>query len=597
MYVLTSDQISDLKKKIEQEHKDDKEQIDVVFSGSRRLLVEAPAGYGKTKTMVSRLAYLMGTGGLAYPKKALCLTFSVSAAYKIRRDINELLPKYFPDLQMTRKQINNRIFVSNYHGFMRRLLSVYGSPYSPSFKKVEKLSIVNDDNERDLSIQCGLIEKEVHLFKSFVAAVKSAEAKKIQELESGYNEILFAKVLPKGHFTYNGILLTGLRVLQDNAQVLSHYRHVYSHLIVDEFQDTNLLSWRLLKLLHNDSMEELFLGDALQRIYGFIGAVPNLLHIAQNELALTPIMLRTNHRFEPGTLMHGLDRLIRRVAESPANPKIDSIVKVPVKFCGNQTQESDWVAKTVQGFLDKSDEKRVAILVRWRSQNADQIYAALEKSKIKTFWALFTEEEATYIKFHQIALKCLNETIKAKGLFGQKSIRDFHAAISRELGEETDKTTAALSELLDAFLQRTLKDSVGLQFEEKVFIIEDCLVNRSLRQNMQFLNHRVSLVTAHGSKGLEWDHVILPDMEKDQFPAFFALCNDCAFQRTCDNKVIKDNQEWFLAELSTFYVATTRAKEDLVFSSSKIQSTKRGPKETNLSCFLRLPGMTIEKLT
>lgn len=596
MRALTSEQILKLKTMIELEHSGDSEQLDVVFSRADRLLVEAPAGYGKTKTMVSRLAYLMSSGSLSYPKKALCLTFSVSAAYKIRRDINELLPKYFPDIQMSRRQINSRIFVSNYHGFMRRVLAVYGAQYSASFKTIEKLKIVNDDAERDLSIQCGLTENETLHFKSFVASVKAADIKKIHELEDRYNEVLFAKVIPSGHLTYNGILLTGLRVFQDNPKVLEHYRHVFSHLVVDEFQDTNYLAWRLIKLLHNENITELFLGDALQRIYGFIGAVPDLLEIAKQELELKPISLKTNHRFESGTLMHGLDQVIRRIAESPTNPQITSTVKMPVKFSGNQSQEAEWIAKTVEGFLAKSDNKRVAVLVRGRSLNADQIFAALQKNSVDTFWALFTEEEPAYVRFHQVALKCLNETIKEKGVFGKRSIQAMRDAITKEFDGKEDKTVTALSELLEAFLIRVLKDNVGSSFEDKVFLVEDCLVNRSLRQNMEFLNHRVSLVTAHGAKGLEWDHVILADMERDQFPSYYGLCRDCGFRSNCDYKIKGATQSLLLSELSLFYVATTRAKEDLLFSNSKIQNSNRGPAETNISCFLRLPGMTIERL-
>ena len=81
--------------KLIQMHSNDKKQLEVIFSDSKRLIVEAPAGYGKTKTMVSKIAYLIGSNKVPNPKKILALTFSINAAYKIRKDIIESLPSFF----------------------------------------------------------------------------------------------------------------------------------------------------------------------------------------------------------------------------------------------------------------------------------------------------------------------------------------------------------------------------------------------------------------------------------------------------------------------------------------------------------------------
>lgn len=61
-------------------------------------MVEAPAGYGKTHTMVSRIAYLIAIGKLPVPKRLLALTFSVNAAYKIKKDVSKNIPELLKDL-------------------------------------------------------------------------------------------------------------------------------------------------------------------------------------------------------------------------------------------------------------------------------------------------------------------------------------------------------------------------------------------------------------------------------------------------------------------------------------------------------------------
>jgi len=81
-----------IREKISDAHSEDKKQLEVIFSDSERLIVEAPAGYGKTKTMISKIAYILASGGLPIPKKILALTFSVNAAYKIKKDVAEQLP-------------------------------------------------------------------------------------------------------------------------------------------------------------------------------------------------------------------------------------------------------------------------------------------------------------------------------------------------------------------------------------------------------------------------------------------------------------------------------------------------------------------------
>lgn len=74
-------------------HCGDEKQLEVIFSDAQRLLVEAPAGYGKTKTMISKIAYMLACNELPNPKKILALTFSVNAAYKIKKDVAEQLPR------------------------------------------------------------------------------------------------------------------------------------------------------------------------------------------------------------------------------------------------------------------------------------------------------------------------------------------------------------------------------------------------------------------------------------------------------------------------------------------------------------------------
>lgn len=89
---MYQNEIEIIKSRIENKHQGDEKQLEIIFSPNKRLLVEAPAGYGKTHTMVSRIAYLISIGKLPVPKKLLALTFSVNAAYKIKKDVSKNIP-------------------------------------------------------------------------------------------------------------------------------------------------------------------------------------------------------------------------------------------------------------------------------------------------------------------------------------------------------------------------------------------------------------------------------------------------------------------------------------------------------------------------
>lgn len=65
-------------------HSDDNRQLEIIFDDNQRILVEAPAGCGKTTTMISKIAYILSTNGIP-STKILALTFSVNAAYKIKK--------------------------------------------------------------------------------------------------------------------------------------------------------------------------------------------------------------------------------------------------------------------------------------------------------------------------------------------------------------------------------------------------------------------------------------------------------------------------------------------------------------------------------
>ena len=83
---------SNIEEVIRQNHGGDEKQLEIIMSPQNRIVIEAPAGCGKTTTMVSKIAYMIASNAIPRNKKMLALTFSVNAAYKMKKDISEKLP-------------------------------------------------------------------------------------------------------------------------------------------------------------------------------------------------------------------------------------------------------------------------------------------------------------------------------------------------------------------------------------------------------------------------------------------------------------------------------------------------------------------------
>lgn len=131
-----------IKARLEAIHHGDQSQIDVIFSNSKRLIVEAPAGYGKTKTMISLLFMFKREGiwsatSLVISKAALTLNVRAS----IRLLFLTLLEASMWAMELL---VTNRVNVSNYHGFCRHVLRTYGTLLCQELTRIDALRSVGD---------------------------------------------------------------------------------------------------------------------------------------------------------------------------------------------------------------------------------------------------------------------------------------------------------------------------------------------------------------------------------------------------------------------------------------------------------------------
>lgn len=581
-----------IKQKIIERHNDDKKQLEVVFSPSSRLLVEAPAGYGKTKTMVSRIAFMLATGQIPHPKKMLALTFSVNAAYKIKKDVAQQIPELLKNTDIS-IDINDKILVSNYHGFCRNVLKKHGYRIHQSLLAIDTLESVDDSDPRKImGLVNNLTSAEAALLTDYNKAIKAINASFVKDNLESYCNIIINKILPAGMITFNGILALTIYLFGKVPFVKDFYHKYFSAILVDEYQDTNIVSFWLVTQLVTENTKTIFLGDSLQRIYGFIGAVPNLLSKSEDRFKLTRISLNKNYRFSSNPEMLKLDLNIRRNAENPYSPIIPENAKVNFDFYKDQNDEGLGILSKAQSLLSNSPTSKIVILVKQRGSNVDKIMEIFENGNVPFFYGLFTDEDFEYVKFHKECLSTFQELSKEKGQITKK-IGAEHLKKIRDIYKDKDNQTLdALINLLNIFWSRVFVEFAFLANQDKVVFIKDTFEHNGLKQYIEFVNTNITFSTVHAAKGLEWDYVLIPDIEQDSFPNWFGLCGECSSKSDCIFKVTKENEQKFLEELSVFYVAVTRAKKHVFFSASSSQLDKNGVQRIKRkSCFLSLPGI------
>lgn len=590
--------LSKLKKNIVEKHNKDQSQLQFIFSKYKKIIIEAPAGSGKTKTLISKIFYLLASNQLPLNKKILTLTFGLNAAYKIKSDLNdELIQNDIPSEL-------NKVVVTNFHGLSRKILYLYGYLINPLLSDIFSFDFEDDsDVEKIINNNLEISEDVAQWISDFSKKIKNnlinhdthpSEFKKYLEYQLKY-------YIPKNKLTYNGLLVTTYELLKNNERLLGFYQKLFSIIVVDEFQDTNILSWDLLNLLITKNSKLFLLGDPLQRIYGFIGAIENLMNIAKNKYSMKKITLNKNYRYQNNNNLLLLDRNIRLCAASNgiATPEHDANVDL-IEF-ENPDDEVVKLSNYIHRINNTNSKDKTAILTR-NSYSVSSLVNHLKTADENVFYALFSEDDSSYIDFHYKAYNSLIDYKKEnnKDYLTISQIKKWFNEFKQNFNT-TSQLEISLFKLLEVLICKVLINK-NILITEKDKYLEDSLLMRSLKNNMQYLDEKVIISTIHGAKGLEWENIIIVGMNGYSFPSYHGLCNNCYNYRKNNNNLCSINFEKsktdkefinkFLEELSVFYVGATRCRKNVIFTTNKLRKNYQGEiLPAKISCLLAINGI------
>jgi DNA helicase-2/ATP-dependent DNA helicase PcrA len=285
------------------------EQLAAVTLPRQHALILAGAGSGKTRVLTTRIAWLLSTGQ-ASPQQVLAVTFTNKAAKEMLTRLAAMLP------------INVRgMWIGTFHGLCNRLLRAHhrdaGLPQLfqildtadqlSAIKRLLKGLNVDDEKFPPRELQWFInAQKEQGLRPSAVEAWDTFSKKRV-ELYEAYD----AQCQKEGVVDFAELLLRAYELLARNEALRRHYQDRFGYILVDEFQDTNVLQYKWLKLLCGADGCLFCVGDDDQSIYGFRGAeVGNMRDFEREFHVANVIRLEQNYRSH-GNILDAANAIIK----------------------------------------------------------------------------------------------------------------------------------------------------------------------------------------------------------------------------------------------------------------------------------------------
>jgi DNA helicase II / ATP-dependent DNA helicase PcrA len=261
------------------------------------VLVVAGAGSGKTRVLTHRLAYLV-TELDASPFEILAITFTNKAAGEMRERVAELVGP-----------VGRRMWVSTFHSacsrILRREASLLG--YRSSFTIYDQADAqrLTDWVRRDLNLdpkrfparqlhaQISSLKNELVLPAQCAEMASGPAERRIAEVYTEYQR----RLADASAVDFDDLLVLAVRLFREHPEALARYQQRFRHVLVDEFQDTNVAQWELVRMLTQEHRSIMVVGDDAQSVYRFRGAdFRNLMRFEEAFPEATVVVLDQNYR-------------------------------------------------------------------------------------------------------------------------------------------------------------------------------------------------------------------------------------------------------------------------------------------------------------
>ena len=347
-------------------------QIQAIETINGPVLIMAGAGSGKTRVLTHRYAHLVKHHNVDV-EQILAITFTNKAAEEMKSRISKLL-----NLKISPK------WISTFHSLCVKILRIHGDKigYKSNFT-------IYDQSDSNKVIRNCMSENNVDLkqyspkrFQAHISnlknsmispgeALENAESffeVKVAEIYSSYEK----KLIIANSMDFDDLLIKTVELLQTNESILKFWSNKFQFIMVDEYQDTNFVQYKLVELLGSNNKNVCVVGDSDQSIYAFRGAdIRNIIEFEKDFSNATVIQLDKNYRSSKKILNLAnsvISNNPRKIEKNLWTDNEDGLDISSFRF-RSEKDEARWVAEEVKSLIDSSKENEVAIFYRTNSQS------------------------------------------------------------------------------------------------------------------------------------------------------------------------------------------------------------------------------------
>ncbi|HLA03857.1 MAG TPA: ATP-dependent helicase [Patescibacteria group bacterium] len=566
-----------------------KEQIKAAKSSSPFIEILAGPGTGKTKTLVARIRFLLEKK--IKPGQILAITFTRKAADEISRRLG-----------------NRKVFTGTFHSLALLILKEAG--IEPEIIPEQKRLLLIKKLRQDKALEVGISALTARELGLIISRSKSSNI-----VPANYKVLvnLYQLLLKKEKLSdFDDLLLDAYEQLKTSAELQQKFSSRFSHLLVDEFQDTNEIQYKLLKEL--DAQNIFIIGDPLQAIYAFRGSDSSIFEKFENDFKPERIVLNKNYRSGLKIVAAAYSLFPDVAVPHALNDTVDS---VQLWQTLNEFTEADFILAQIArnlGGLDLNQAGELNVHEKEKDEFSDYavIYRTHGMSRIlqqrfkdsgipfqviggnsilsdKTlnflcllYGYLFSRSGKDFANLLQSKIVALSDRgverisrIKEENLFASVKTMYLQKQLTqKKLGKllqliesfaEVTDPQAIISEAINTFDLHAAVDELNLRnnaFDEFEMLVSrfetvagfaEHLVELAENGYYDEYSNKVTLLTMHAAKGLEFKNVFICGFEDGIIPF-------TKFERS---------EEELLEEKRLLYVAMTRARNNLYLLSAR----------------------------
>ncbi len=584
-------------------------QKEAVLYGDGPLLILAGAGSGKTSVLTKRVAYLIKERNVS-PKNIVAITFTNKAAKEMKERIIKEVGKEGYDIQIsTFHSFGLRIIKENYEklGYEKNFTIIDSDDSLTVVKKILKEMGIDSTrfNPKFIKNQISSCKNEMVTPEKYKNLVNDELSDITYKVYKKYQDTL----LRNNSLDFDDLLIKPIELFNKYKEVLENYQELFKYVFIDEYQDTNEAQYILSKMISAKYKNICVVGDDAQSIYSWRGAnFKNILNFEKDYKNAKVILLEQNYR-STKTILNAANSVIKNnINKKDKNLWTDNSLGEKIKYVrtNDEKDEASYVTREIRNLVNNGVSlDDIAVLYRTNAQSRTIEEGFLNSNipyKIVGAFAFYSRKEIkdllSYLKLiyntkddvslmriinypkRKIGAKTI-ENLSMDAVLNGTSMFDVISSgkelefkkLILEMKEKSE--VLSLTETIDMVLDKsgikselesehTLEADIRLEnlnefksitktFEEESGIasLEDFLNEVSLVSDVNDQKNdnspKVTLMTIHAVKGLEYKYVFVIGMEENIFPHVNSCEEDGGIEE----------------ERRLCYVAITRAKEKL----------------------------------